>query len=60
MNGLILGYVRITWYAVLFCMRMLIGMNLCGEQREKAQEYCDNLQKAGEELEKIADDEYEL
>lgn len=55
MNDLILGYVRITWYATLFCMRLLIASNLRGDARIEAENYCRRLIEAGEQLDEIAD-----
>ena len=55
MNQLILGYVRITCYAALYCMSMLIRASLVGDVQKEALEYLDGLMRIQQELDKEAD-----
>ena len=55
MNNLILGYVRITCYAVLYCMIILIAANLTGENFKEAKSYCDSLMKVSRALDTEVD-----
>ena len=55
MNQLILGYVRITCYAALYCMSLLIKAMLVGNVQKEALEYLDVLMGVQQELDKEAD-----
>lgn len=55
MNQLILAYVRITCYAAMYCMSMLIGTSLGGESKKEARRYFDNLMDIRKMLDNEAD-----
>ena len=54
MNQLILGYARITCYAALYCMSLLIGTLLVGEGQKEAREYFEGLLGVQQQLDKEA------
>ena len=58
MNVLILGYVRITCYAVLYCMNLLISTLLVGDSQKKAKEYADYLLEAQQQIDKELETTY--
>ena len=55
MNDLILGYARITCYAALYSMMILIGYCLRGESYETAKDYRGRLMDTVQELDKESD-----
>ena len=61
MNSLILGYVRVTCYAALYCMGILVGANLHGNVLDEARTYHDSLidivNKLNEEADSLASSE---
>lgn len=55
MNQLILSCARITCYAALYCMSLLIGTLLVGEGQKEAREYFEVLLDVQKQLDKEAD-----